>query len=52
MAERITVNSKKPVSTKENLISHKRKTDFQSDSSPVNQILFLQRTIGNQAVQG
>jgi len=51
MAERITVNSKKPVSTKENLISHKRKTDFQSDSSPVNQILFLQRTIGNQAVQ-
>ena len=51
MAERITVNSKKPVSTKENLISHKRKTDFRSDSSPVNRILYLQRTIGNQAVQ-
>jgi len=51
MAERITVNSKKPVSIKENLISHKQKTDFQSNSSPVNQILHLQRTIGNQAVQ-
>ena len=51
MAERITVNSKKPVSIKENLISHKRNTDFRSNSSPVNQILHLQRTIGNQAVQ-
>ena len=51
MAERITVNSKKPVSIKENLIFHKPKTDFQSDSSPVNQILYLQKTIGNQAVQ-
>ena len=50
MSERITVNPKKPVSIKENLISHKRKTDFRSNSSPVNQILFLQRTIGNQAV--
>ena len=45
------VNSKKPVSMKENLISHKRKTDFRSNSSPVNRILYLQRTIGNQAVQ-
>ena len=45
------VNSKKPASIKENLISHKRKTDFRSDSSPVNRILYLQRTIGNQAVQ-
>ena len=51
MAERITVNSKKPVSIKENLISHKRKTDFRSNSSPVNRIQYLQRTIGNQAVQ-
>jgi len=51
MPERITVNSKKPVSIKENLISHKRKTDFRSNSSPVNRILYLQRTIGNQAVQ-
>jgi len=51
MAERIIVNSKKPVSIKENLISHKRKTDFRSNSSPVNRILYLQRTIGNQAVQ-
>ena len=51
MAERITVNSKKPMSIKENLISHKRKTDFRSNSSPVNRILYLQRTIGNQALQ-
>ena len=51
MAERITVNSKKPVSIKENLISHKRKTGFRSNSLPVNRILYLQRTIGNQAVQ-
>jgi len=51
MAERITVNSKKPASIKENQISHKRKTDFRSNSSPVNRILYLQRTIGNQAVQ-
>ncbi len=51
MTERITVNSKKPVSIKENLISHKRKTDFRSNSSLVNRILYLQRTIGNQAVQ-
>ena len=51
MAERITVNSKKPVSIKENLISHRRKTDFRSNSSPVNRILYLQRTVGNQAVQ-
>ena len=51
MAERITVNSKKPVSIKENLISHKPKSDFRSNSSSVNRILYLQRTIGNQAVQ-
>ena len=51
MSERITVNSKKSVSIKENLISHRQKTDFQSNSSPVNRILYLQRTIGNQAVQ-
>jgi len=44
MEERITVSSKKPVSIKENLISH-------TNSSPVNRILYLQRTIGNQAVQ-
>ena len=51
MAERITVNSKKPVSIKENLISQKRKLVFRSNSLPVNRILYLQRTIGNQAVQ-
>ena len=51
MTERITVYSKKPVSTKENLISHKQKTGFRSNSPTVNRILYLQRTIGNQAVQ-
>lgn len=37
----------------ENAVSHKQKKDFSSSiSSPVEQILFLQRTIGNQAVVG
>ena len=51
MAGRITVNSKKSVSIKEKLISRKRKTNFRSNTSPVNRILYLQRTVGNQAVQ-
>jgi len=50
MAKRITVNSKKQASINENLNFHRRKTDFRSNSSPVNRILYLQRTIGNQAV--
>jgi len=51
MGERIKITAKKPLSTKENSASNKQKTGFRSQSSHVDQILFLQRTIGNQAVQ-
>jgi len=51
MGELIKINAKKPLSTKENSTSNKQKTGFQSQSTHVDQILFLQRTIGNQAVQ-
>ncbi|MCG7848689.1 MAG: hypothetical protein MIO93_05865 [ANME-2 cluster archaeon] len=51
MGERIKKNTKKPLSTKENSASNKQKTDFRSQSSHVNQILFFQKTIGNQAMQ-
>jgi hypothetical protein len=51
MGERIKIDAKKPLSTKENSASHKQKTDFRSQGSHVDRILFLQRTIGNQAVQ-
>jgi hypothetical protein len=52
MSGRTRVTTKTPEAKKENSVSQKRKTDFsQSTSSPVNHILFLQRTIGNQALQ-
>jgi len=51
MGERINITAKKPLSTKENSAPHKQKTGFQSQNSHVDRILFLQRTIGNQAVQ-
>ena len=51
MGERIKVTANKPLSTKENSASNKQKTGFRSQSSHVDRILFLQRTIGNQAVQ-
>jgi len=51
MGEAIKITAKKPVSTMENSASNKRKTSFRSQSSHVDRILFLQRTIGNQAVQ-
>jgi len=51
MGERIKITAKKPLSTKENSASNKQKTGFRSQSSHVDRILFLQRTIGNQAVQ-
>ena len=52
MAEKAFVAAKKPEVKSGNLFSFKRQTDI-SDSlnSPVDSILFLQRTIGNQAVQ-
>jgi len=51
MSERITLIAKKSLLTKENPIFHKQKTDFQSERPHVDQILFLQKTVGNQAVQ-
>jgi predicted secreted Zn-dependent protease len=52
MSERVKVTSKTPESKRDNSVSQTRKTDFsQSLRSPVDQILSLQRTIGNQAVQ-
>ena len=51
MEERIKINAKKHLSVKENSDPHKLKTSVRSQSSQVDRILFLQRTIGNQAVQ-
>ena len=52
MSERVKVTSKIPESKRDNSVSQTRKTDFsQSLRSPVDHILHLQRTIGNQAVQ-
>ena len=51
MAERAQVSIKKPKAKKENWPSQTKKTvPSQSISSPVEQILLLQRTMGNQAV--
>jgi len=53
MAERaVVLHTKKPEVKNERLVSRKYQADFsQSMSSPADRILFLQRTIGNQAVQ-
>ncbi len=52
MSERVKVTSKTPESKRDNSVSRIRKTDSsRSTSSPVDHILFLQRNIGNQAVQ-
>lgn len=46
------ITTKTPESKRDNSVSQTRKTDFsQSLRSPVDHILHLQRTIGNQAVQ-
>ena len=51
MSERVKAATNKPVAKIENKVSQMQKTDpFQSISSPAEKILFLQRTIGNQAV--
>ncbi len=51
MSERVQVAAKKPEAKRENRASQVQKTGpSQSISSPVEQILFLQRTIGNQAI--
>lgn len=51
MGERIKATTKGPES-KSTPVSKKKKSDFYQKSSPVDHILFLQRTIGNRAVQG
>ncbi len=52
MSEAIRAAVKAPEIKKENQVSHVQKGNFNKTvSSPVEQILFLQRTIGNQAVQ-
>ena len=52
MGEKVQVAATKPEVRKENLASKSRNADqSQSMSSPIDQILYLQRTIGNQAVQ-
>ncbi|HLB71708.1 MAG TPA: DUF4157 domain-containing protein [Candidatus Methanoperedens sp.] len=51
MTERTLASAKKPEIKKENQASRSQQTNFsQSLNTPVDRILFLQRTIGNQAV--
>lgn len=52
MSEGVKVNSKKPEEKRENRVSQTRKPEKpQSTNTPVEEILHLQRTVGNQAVQ-
>ena len=52
MGEKVQVAAKKPEVKRENLAYHIKNADqSQSMSSPADQVLYLQRTIGNQAVQ-
>ena len=52
MSERAIVSTKKPEGKKNKSVSLARQANLsQSMSSPANQVLHLQRTIGNQAVQ-
>ncbi len=52
MNERIRISVKTPESKEVKNVSKMKKTDLsQSTDSPVDRILFLQRTIGNQAIQ-
>lgn len=52
MSEKAKVTAKKPEAKRENSVSKARKTELSHPlSSPIDHILFLQRAIGNQAVQ-
>lgn len=52
MSERTKVTAKKSETEKGNSAAYKRKSELsQSKNSPVDQILHLQETVGNQAVQ-
>ncbi len=53
MSERANLAAKTPEAKRDNSSSQTEKINFpQSINSPIDQILFLQRTVGNQAVQG
>jgi len=52
MHDSVKIISKKPEINKKNLTSQRQKTNFsQSPNSSLDHILFLQKTIGNQAMQ-
>jgi hypothetical protein len=52
MGEGVKLAAKTPEAERQNLVTQVRETEFsQSMNSPVDHIMFLQRTIGNQAVQ-
>jgi len=52
MYDKIKMISKKSETNRKNLLSQRQKTNFSySPNSSLDHILFLQRTIGNQAVQ-
>ncbi len=52
MSERSKVNAKKPEEKRNNPVSKAQKSSFsQTINSPIDKIMSLQRTIGNQAVQ-
>ncbi len=52
MSGRLKLSAKTPEAKRENSTSRTQKTGYsQSLSSPIDQILHLQKTIGNQAVQ-
>jgi hypothetical protein len=52
MNERSKIATKSPNSRKEKLVSQSNKTELsQHINSPIDHILYLQRTVGNQAVQ-
>ncbi|MGH7807392.1 MAG: hypothetical protein ACRENT_04800, partial [Thermodesulfobacteriota bacterium] len=53
MGKRVRTTSETRETKSENSSSQVRKTSFsKSKGTPINQILFLQRTIGNRAVEG
>ena len=52
MAGRVRLGAKTTEVERENSASKTQKTEYsQSINSPVDQVLYLQRTVGNQAVQ-
>jgi hypothetical protein len=52
MNERVKIAAKTPEAKRESSVAKTQRTGFsQSISSPIDHIMFLQRTIGNKAVQ-